>query len=87
MSREGVQLWTQARLVQCNITCGGSEARHLGGSAKQTEGDNAFGDSRAKSVLLCKGKAQSLHWASSTRRRGTRQSAVRPAEKELVWDP
>ena len=26
---------TQARLVQCNVTSGGSEARHLGSSVKQ----------------------------------------------------
>ena len=36
--------WTQARLVQRNVTFGGSEARHLGSSVKQPEGDSALGD-------------------------------------------
>ena len=44
MGREGTQHWTQARLVQRNITSGGSEARHLGDSVKQPEGDSALGD-------------------------------------------
>ena len=35
MGREGIQHWTQARPVQRNITSGGSEARHLGGSVNQ----------------------------------------------------
>ena len=42
--REGIQHWTKARLVQCNLTSGGSEARHLGSSVKQPEGDSALGD-------------------------------------------
>ena len=36
--------WTQARLVQCNVTSGRSEARHLGSSVKQPERDSALGD-------------------------------------------
>ena len=57
MGREGTQHGTQARLVQHNITCGRSEARHLGGSVKQPEGNSALGDGRAKSVFLCEGEA------------------------------
>ena len=34
---EGIQHWTQARLVQCNVTSGGGEARHLGTSVKQPD--------------------------------------------------
>ena len=41
---QGIQHWTQARLVQRNITSGRSEARHLGGSVKQPEGNSALGD-------------------------------------------
>ena len=67
LGREGIQHWTQSRLVQRNITSGGSEARLLGGSVK--------------------GEAQSFHRASRRRRRRTRQSAVRAAEKELVGHP
>ena len=44
MGREGIQHWTQARLVQRNITSGGSEARHFGGSIKQPEEDSALGE-------------------------------------------
>ena len=44
VGREGIQHRTQARLVQCNVTSGGSEARHLGGSVKATEGNSALGD-------------------------------------------
>ena len=44
MGREGIPHWTQARLVQCNVTSGGSEALHLGGSVKQPKGDSALGD-------------------------------------------
>ena len=44
MGRAGIQHWTQARHVQRNIASGGSEARHLGGSVKQPEGDSALGD-------------------------------------------
>ena len=61
---QGIQHWTQARLVQRNITSGRSEARHLGGSVKQPEGNSALGDERAKSVLPCEGEVQSLHRAS-----------------------
>ena len=44
LGREGIEHWTQARFVQCNVTSGGSEARHLGGSVKQPEVDSALGD-------------------------------------------
>ena len=44
MGRKGIQHWTQARLVQRNITSGRSQARHLGGSVKQPEGNSALGD-------------------------------------------
>ena len=44
MGREGIQHWTQARLVQRNITSGGSEVRHLRSSVKQPERDSALGD-------------------------------------------
>ena len=58
MAREGKQHWIKAQLIQRNINAGRSEARHLGGSVKQSEGDSALGDRRAKSLLLCKGEAQ-----------------------------
>ena len=61
LGREGIQHRTQARLVQCNVTSGGSEGHHLRSSVKQPEGDSALGDGRAKSVLLCEGEAQSPH--------------------------
>ena len=44
-------------LFQRNITSGASEASHLAGSVRQPGGDSALGDRRAKSVLLCDGKA------------------------------
>ena len=44
LGREGIEHWTQAPLVQCNVTSGGGEARHLGSSVKQPEGDSAPGD-------------------------------------------
>ena len=46
LGREGIQHWTQDRLDQCNVTSGsgGSEARHLGSSVKQPEGDSALGE-------------------------------------------
>ena len=44
MGREGIQHWSEARLVQRNITSGGSEARHLGSRVKKPEGDSALGD-------------------------------------------
>ena len=37
MGREGTQHWTQARLVQRNITSKGSETRHFGSSVKQAK--------------------------------------------------
>ena len=42
MGRGGTQHWTQARLVQRNITSGISQPRHLGGSVKQPEGNSLF---------------------------------------------
>ena len=41
---KGIRHWSQARLVQRNVTSGGSEARHLGGCVKHPEGDSALGD-------------------------------------------
>ena len=42
--REGIQHWTEARLIQRNITSGGNAARHHGGNVKQPEGDSALGE-------------------------------------------
>ena len=44
LGREGIQHWTQARLVQCSVTSAEGEARHLGSSVMQPEGDSALGE-------------------------------------------
>ena len=83
LGREGIQHCTQARVVQRNITSGGSVARYLGGSVKQQEGDSALGDGCAKSVLLCEG-AEST---SSVPKETEEDQTVGSAETETVRQP